>query len=79
MRATATIENHLAVDGCSYPITIAGVEYAPDRASLDAVIEHVSTSGEVMVEVEYRVTGNVGHVNCELGAVERPEIEVSFP
>ena len=78
-RATATIENKLPSDGCSYPITIDGVQYAADAASFDAVVERVGSSSSVTVEVEYRITGQTGSVTCERGSSARPEIDVEFP
>lgn len=78
-RATALIEDFLPVDGCSYPITIGDVEYAPDEASLPAIRTKLGSRSSVVSEVDYRLTGRVGRVTCGGTLVDRPEIEVVFP
>lgn len=79
VRATATIEDRLPVDGCSFPVTIDEVRYAPDEASLDLVHELLGAQGAVTVEIRYRVTGRTGHVTCERNQVELPEIAILLP
>src|SRR5688572_330368 len=47
VRATATIEDKLPVDGCSFPVTIDEVRYAPDEASLQLVHELLGPQGAI--------------------------------
>lgn len=73
---TATITNMLAADGCSYPVTIDGVSYAPDAQSTDRMRD-VVPFGTVTAEVTYSLTGHVGIVQCGFGTtMEFPEISV---
>jgi hypothetical protein len=75
--ATATIANMLPVDGCSYPVTIGGDEYAPDEASLDEIRDLVPAGGTVTVQIQYRLTGETGLVECGFGTSrELPEISL---
>ena len=77
IRATATIENKLPVDGCSYVVRIDDTEYAPDAESRTAIIAHeLPLVAEVVIE--YRLTGKTGQVDCELGKSDRPEISFVF-
>lgn len=73
---TATITNMLAADGCSYPVTIDGVSYAPDAQSTERMRD-VVPFGTVTAEVTYSLTGHVGTVQCGFGTtMEFPEISV---
>jgi hypothetical protein len=73
--ATATIANLLPVDGCSYPVTIDGVDYAPDPASLAAIQDRVPAGSSITVRIHYRLTGATAQVQCGFGtAQELPEI-----
>ena len=73
--AIATIANMLPVDGCSYPVTINGVDYAPDARSLDAIRDLVPAGGTIKVRINYRLTGRTGRVECGFGTSrELPEI-----
>jgi hypothetical protein len=73
--ANAIISNGLPVDGCSYPVTIDGVQYAPDPESLAAVQDRVPAGGELRVRIRYRLTGQTGVVECGFGtSQELPEI-----
>lgn len=75
--STATIANMLPVDGCSYPVTIHGVDYAPDADSTTVMRELVPAGGTLRVLIEYRLTGRTGQVECGFGAtMELPEITV---
>ena len=77
IRATATIENKLPVDGCSYVVRIDDSEYAPDAESRAAIIaRELPLVAEVVIE--YRLTGKTGQVDCELGKSDRPEISFVF-
>lgn len=74
----AAIENGLAYDGCSYPIAIGSMTYAPSAAS-KALVESVAgkKSGETKARITYRVTGVMGSVTCGWGTTQQlPEIEV---
>lgn len=73
----ATITNQLPVDGCSYPVTIRGVEYAPDAASIAAISDRVTAGGSLRVLINYRLTGNTGQVECGFGT-SRTLPEISF-
>ncbi|HEX7837560.1 MAG TPA: hypothetical protein VF469_08865 [Kofleriaceae bacterium] len=73
--AIAVISNMLPVDGCSYPVTIDGVDYAPDARSLAAIDDRVPAGGELRVRIEYRLTGRTGQVECGFGTSRQlPEI-----
>lgn len=73
---TATITNMLAADGCSYPVTIDGVDYAPDARSTDRM-RNVVPFGVWGAEIIYSLTGNVGQVECGFGqTMQLPEITV---
>jgi hypothetical protein len=75
--ATATIANMLPVDGCSYPVTIHGVEYAPDEASRDDLSDLVPAGGTITARIQYRLTGDTGVVECGFGTSrELPEISL---
>jgi hypothetical protein len=75
--AVATITNQLPVDGCSYPVTIKGVDYAPDAASIAAISDRVIAGGSLRVLIDYRLTGNTGQVECGFGT-SRTLPEISF-
>lgn len=73
--AIATMENGLPADGCSYPVTIDGVQYAPDARSEAVARELVPGGGSITVRIRYRLTGQVGEVQCGFGtSVQLPEI-----
>ena len=74
-QAIATISNGLPVDGCSYPVTINGVQYAPDPESIAAIDDQVPAGGELRVRIRYHLTGETGVVECGFGTSrELPEI-----
>jgi hypothetical protein len=74
--ASATIENGLPYDGCSFPVEIDGVTYAPDAQSVDALRDTVAI-GKTTVDVDYRLTGRTGRVECGWNThQDLPEIEV---
>lgn len=75
--ATATIANMLPVDGCSYPVTINGTDYAPDDESRAAIEELVPAGGTITVRISYRLTGGTGQVACGFGATRQLR-EISF-
>lgn len=75
--AVATITNQLPVDGCSYPVTIRGVDYAPDAASIAAISDRVVAGGSLQVLIVYHLTGNTGQVECGFGT-SRTLPEISF-
>jgi hypothetical protein len=79
MSATATIENLLPADGCSYVVKIDDVSYAPDAASREAIIAAMLPS-RATVAIEYRVTGKTGQVDCgnASGHAELPEIALTL-
>lgn len=73
--AIAVIENGLPVDGCSYPVTIQRVEYAPDAESAAAIQDLVPAGGESRVLIVYHLTGGTAAVQCGFGTSrELPEI-----
>jgi hypothetical protein len=75
-RVAATITNMLAADGCSYPVTIDGVDYAPDAESVEAMRSRVPF-GQWQAVVTYSLTGQTGEVQCGFGTtVQLPEISV---
>jgi hypothetical protein len=75
--AIATIANGLPVDGCSYPVTIRGTDYAPDPASVDDIGDLVPAGGTITVLIRYRLTGRTGTVECGFGT-SRTLPEISF-
>lgn len=77
--ATATIENTLPADGCSYVVEIDGIEFAPDAATLAAIRERNLPFGTTTVEVEYTVTGDTATVECGFNTNrELPEVALVF-
>jgi hypothetical protein len=74
-RASATITNMLPADGCSYPVTIDGIDYAPDASSRAEIQDLVPAGGTITVRIQYRLTGRTGQVECGFGtSQELPEI-----
>ena len=74
-KATATISNLLPADGCSYPVTINGTDYAPNDGSSEMVHDLVPPGQVVTARISYRLTGNTATVTCGFGnTVELPEI-----
>ncbi len=63
-KATATIENNLPADGCSYVIEINGAKFAPDAATLAAIEQRDVPFGRTTYKVEYTVTGGTAAVEC---------------
>ncbi len=61
---TATIEYTLPADGCAFVVHIQDAEYAPDASSLAALRERVPAYGMTSVQVEYKLTGRTGRVEC---------------
>lgn len=78
LTADALIENGLPYDGCSYPVTIAGVQYAPSPASQPLVEAFAGQkTGRIPAKVEYRVTGGSADVPCGWRSTRTlPELEV---
>jgi hypothetical protein len=73
----ATIENGLPSDGCSYPVTVAGVTYAPSPSSVALITALAPASGHTPVTLEYRLTGGTAQVECGWGSHQTlPEIDV---
>ncbi|MDP3232047.1 MAG: hypothetical protein Q8S33_36890 [Myxococcales bacterium] len=73
-----SIENGLAYDGCSYPITIGMTTYAPSAAS-KALVESIASKkyGDTNVRLTFRLPGTMASVECGWGGTqELPEIEV---
>jgi hypothetical protein len=73
-----SIENGLAYDGCSYPITIGMTTYAPSAAS-KALVESIASKkyGDTNVRLTFRLPGTMATVECGWGSTqELPEIEV---
>jgi hypothetical protein len=74
-KATATISNQLPADGCSYPVTIDGTDYAPNDGSSEVVHDLVPPGRTVTARISYRLTGGTATVTCGFGrTVELPEI-----
>jgi hypothetical protein len=75
----ATIANMLPVDGCSYPVTIDGVDYAPDARTLAVIRDRIPAGETITVRIDYQLTGRTAQVECGWGVVrELPEIAVVF-
>lgn len=75
--ATASIENGLPFDGCSYPITLGEQRYAPSPATKGLVQGAITKIGTTRVSISYRVTGATAVVECGWGgSMTLPEIEV---
>jgi hypothetical protein len=66
-KATATIANMLPVDGCSFPVTIDGVDYAPNDASLEVIRDFVPAGSTITARISYRLTGATGQIECGFG------------
>ena len=78
LSGVGSIENGLAYDGCSYPITIGMTTYAPS-ASSKTLVESIASKkfGETKVQLTYRLTGAMASVECGWGSTAQyPEIEV---
>jgi hypothetical protein len=77
LTAQGTVENGLPYDGCSYPVTIAGVEYAPS-AETKSIAAAFATIGKRSGTVTYRLpAGQTAEVECGWGSVRTlPEIEL---
>jgi len=74
-KATATIANLLPADGCSYPVTINGTDYAPNDGSLEVAHDHVPPGQTITARISYRLTGGTATVACGFDrTVELPEI-----
>jgi FlaG/FlaF family flagellin (archaellin) len=78
MTTTATVENGLAYDGCSFPITIGNVQYAPSAATKARVETLMQADfGKKHISLTYRVTGLQAEVTCGWNSTRAlPEIEV---
>jgi hypothetical protein len=73
--ATATIANLLPADGCSYPVTVNGIDYAPNDGSLDVAHDLVPPGQTITARISYRLTGGTATVACGFDrTVELPEI-----
>jgi len=76
-KATATIANLLPVDGCSFPVTIDGADYAPNDASLEVIRDLVPAGRTIRARISYRLTGGTGQVECGFGTtLQVPKISV---
>jgi hypothetical protein len=73
-KATATIANLLPANGCSYPVTINGRDYAPNDGSLDVIHDLVPPGQAITARISYRLTGHTATVRCGFGRAEVPEI-----
>lgn len=76
--APATITNGLPYDGCSYPVEVNGVRYAPTASSKTLVETYASQrTGSLTVTIDYLLPGTMGQVECGWGATQAlPEIDV---
>ncbi len=74
----AVITNGLPYDGCSYPVEVNGVRYAPTAASKGLVETYASQrTGTMSVTIDYLLPGTMGQVECGWGGTEQlPEIDV---
>lgn len=61
--AEGEIQNALTRDGCAYPVTIAGVTYAPSPASVGKV-KAFAKEGSAPAALAYRLTGFTAQVTC---------------
>jgi len=76
---TATIENTLPADGCTFVVHIQDTAYAPDAATLAAVRARNFHYGMTTVEVDYQLTGRTGRVECGFGSHrDLPEVALAF-
>lgn len=73
----AQIVNQLAVDGCSWIVRVGDAEYAPDAASVVKLRGFTAEGSVTLAEIHYKVTGNDGQAECELGPLVLPEISVT--
>lgn len=77
LTGTASIENGLPYDGCSYPITIGAQTYAASPATRALVAAGIKKLGATRVSLTYRLTGGTASVECGWGSTQTfPEIEV---
>ncbi len=76
--ALATIENGLPYDACSFVVEVGPDRYAPDSASAALVREFTHGAiGSTKANIEYRLTGAAGQVECGWGSVQQlPEIAI---
>lgn len=73
----AIIVDTLPVDGCSYRVLVADIEYAPDVSSRAMVADFVEGIGETPARIAYQLTGDTTEVECGWGSsVELPEIVI---
>ncbi len=67
----------LPFDGCSYPIELNGVRYAPSAASAGIVESFATRVGANEATIDYELTGASGTVKCgRAGTQSLPEIDV---
>lgn len=77
LSGTASIENGLPYDGCSYPITIGELTYAASPATKSLVESVIKRIGTTRASITYRRTGGMTTVECGWGSTQTlPEIEV---
>jgi hypothetical protein len=73
------IVDGLAGDGCSYPVVLGDVAYAPSQASLASIKRFLKNKkpGD-SARVTYQLTGKQGTIQCGWGTSARgPEIEIT--
>jgi hypothetical protein len=77
LEAEADLENGLAYDGCTWLVTVAGVEYAPTARSRAVIEAHTVNIGTTTALIRYRLTGATGTVECGWNTTKSlPEIEI---
>ncbi|MDX2014542.1 MAG: hypothetical protein SFW67_30370 [Myxococcaceae bacterium] len=77
LSARGVVENGLAYDGCSFPLTLGGTTYAPSAASKAKVEAVAKTFGRTNVTVTYSLTGAQADVECGWSSKQTlPEIDV---
>ena len=75
---TASFEDTLPVDGCSYIVNIDGVEYTPDAEGRAAIDERRLPDGATR-RIRYHLTGDLGSAPCGWGGhADLPEIAFAF-
>jgi hypothetical protein len=64
----ATLHNDLPVDGCTWLVTLASGDHAPDAASVERIRAFTRDAfGATPARVTYRLPGTQGTVECGWG------------
>jgi hypothetical protein len=78
LEAEADLENGLAYDGCTWLVTIAGLDTAPSVGSRAVIEAYTTNIGTTKARIRYRLTGSAGSVECGWNTSRTlPEIEIA--